>query len=135
MIVAAKTTPYRTGESVSLLDSIMYGGKTNVPFIRTVLDYPFKILRQRHYERHVEGLTNCKGFSDFENRMPCVKARRGDYRSIIDYISALLLVDQIESSLKEVAIELPDNLHALDVGCGDWYYALSLRAFLPNYSE
>ena len=127
-----------------LLDSIMTEHENGrnivqrvVLRIGNIINYPFEKLRQKAYDEHLKRLTQCDGFREFEDRMKPYTGTLGpdDYTSTSNYISALLILDQLNSSLRETGMKLPDRVNALDIGCGkDWFYAEVLYGFLQNYN-
>ncbi len=149
MISGMESTTYRREEDKEpddlddLLDSIMMEEEKGRNIIQktalrivNIVDYPFERMRQKAYESYIWRLTNCDGFREFEEKLKPYTGTLSmdDYKSTTSYISALLILDQLDSSLTETGTKLPDKVQALDVGCGkDWFYAKALYGFLQNY--
>lgn len=144
-----ESTSYRREEDKEsdelgdLLDSIMMEEENGrnvvqkvVLRVGNIINYPFERLRQKAYDEHLRQLTQCDGFRDFEERLKSYTGTLGpnDYASTSNYISALLILDQLVSSFRETGTKLPDKVNALDIGCGkDWFYSEALYGFLQNY--
>jgi len=143
MITPMKTTPYRKeddsedDELENLIEQIDNKVSSRLMSnVKNIVTYPFKRLKQRKFEGYLKELTECDGFRKFEERLKSYTTVSEDYKSIRNYISTLLMLDHLDSSLKMTKIELPNKINALDVGCGrDWYYAKALYDFLQNYDS
>ena len=146
MIYPKESTPYeREGhkEYDALLDSLMMKQENGrnviervILRIEDIVNYPSKILRQKAYEDYIKRLTLCDGFRDFEEKLRQYTGALNpdDYDLTTSYISSLLILEQLDSSLKDTGVKLSDKVHALDIGCGkDWPYAEALCGFLQNY--
>ncbi len=148
MISSMESTPYereRHKEYDALLDSLMMKQENGrnviekvILRIEDIVNYPSKILRQKAYDDYIKRLTLCDGFRDFEEKLRQYTGALSpdDYDLTTSYISSLLILDQLDSSFKDIGVKLPDKVHALDIGCGkDWPYAEALCRFLQNYDS
>jgi hypothetical protein len=149
MITSMEATPYKREsnepEPLSLIDIILEEQKNSrhpvqkfASKVKNVLSYPSEKLKKKWREDYIRRLTVCKGFSQLEEKMsPYTSLMTAeDYKSVNNYISTLLILDQLHSSLKETEVKFPDKLNGLDVGCGrDWFYARGLGGFLQNFNS
>lgn len=107
--------------------------------VQDAICYPSRMLARKieksSYERHVKKLADCKGFRNFEKRLRrYIDTNAMSHLTTASYIEALLIVDELDGSLRAVGKDLPDNVNALDVGCGkNWFYAEFLYNVLRNY--
>jgi hypothetical protein len=52
------------------------------------------------------------------------------------YLDTLLILDQLSDALSVIGYVPPEDVKALDVGCGEhWPYAMALYSFLQNYKS
>jgi len=86
----------------------------------------------------VEVMISCRshGFREFESRfLKYTDCPGRDEISAIQYVTSLLLIDQLQIAISKTGIKLPQKLNALDVGCGTgWGYAGILYGFLRQYN-
>lgn len=52
-----------------------------------------------------------------------------------DFAASLFYLAMVESALAGAGVALPDRLHALDAGAGDWFYVRALYGLLERFSS
>ncbi len=101
----------------------------------SIANFPFKAISNYALEKRLDGLTKTAGFVEFENKLSRYAEEKANYKSVSEYLDALLIADQLAAGLDAVGYKLPDSVKTIDVGCGrTWFYACVLYNFLQNHN-
>lgn len=159
MISRMKSTPYRIegdkdpNDLQDLFDSMMEKEECERSFlkktilqVKSIFNNPLTRLKhialekkfQRQYLEEIARAADCEGFREFEEKLkPSAKDfDKSNPERMFNYIYNLLVIDQLDSSMRETGIKMPEKIRALDIGCGrNWGYAELLYGFLQNYDS